>query len=104
MSNCKEFVTGRVGRVDSIVKVIYGNLNFLGCSLIVIIRVQGKVRDMVPQSTHRSYASGVAGRIRRTHICRKETENVTQSHFKLNHLATAGGLGQGREVGMRPGV
>jgi len=59
---------------------------------------------MVPQITHRGYAGGVAGRIRRTHICRKETKNITESHFKLNHLATADGLGQGGEIGMRPGV
>jgi hypothetical protein len=68
--------------------------------------VEIKIRDVVPQIRHVLLAPLVrrARRARGTHVRRKLPEDITECHFKLNHLFVALRSGDGRQVLVRPCV
>ena len=67
-------------------------------------RVEVKVADDVAQVLHHGLACGIAGRVRRTHVCRVLSNDVPNGHFILDHLVVTLRVSDDAKILMRPSV
>jgi hypothetical protein len=94
----------RVGAVDSSAEVVLGGLNLDGSELVVVIGVQIEVRNDVSKLLHNALASGLARRVRRTHVSGVFADDVADSHLVLDHLIVDLSLGNLGQILVGPSV
>ena len=68
-----------------------GVFDLFDSELVVVVRVDIEVSNMVAEIGHSLLAARDSGaaRIRRAHVGGEEAENVTHGHFELVHLVLA---------------
>jgi hypothetical protein len=94
---------GATGR-DVALEPVLGVLDLGGTELVVVVRVNVEVSNVVPEIGHGLFASrgGSAAGIRGAHVCREETENIAHGHLKFPHLVFPLHCGDSAQVQMRP--
>lgn len=85
-------------------EIVLGNLNLIRIVMKIVFGVQIKVYDMIAQGCHVGSAGCGAAGIRWSHVCRKESENVVESHLSEAHLIHSLSFSDGREILMAPSM
>lgn len=104
VGNGKLAIGGWVGTIDSVAEVVLRGLNLDRSELVVVIGIQVEVRNDVAKLLENAWAATDAGRVRGTHVSGVFANDVADSHLVLDHLVVDLGLGNGREILVRPSV
>lgn len=100
-----EFALGRWdGTVDSSAEVVLSDLDLDGSELVVVISIQIEVGNNVSKLLQNVLASGLARRVRRTHVSGIFADDVTDGHLILDHLIVDLSLGDLGQVLVGPRV
>lgn len=94
----------RITRIDGVGKVVLCVLDQVRGDIVVVVGVEVEVSDVVSKLFHGGHACRGAARVRRPHVRGNEADDVAHRRLELVHLRPSLLFGQGREVGMRPGV
>jgi hypothetical protein len=97
-----------VGRADATTEERVNNvergLNGIGSGVEVVLSIEIKVGNVITESSHGLHTSSITGGVWWTHISWELADNISHSHLELGHFSAATGLGNGGEIGVRPGV
>lgn len=96
----------RVGSSKTLSYIIFGNLDLLGCKLVIVISVKIKVGNDVSKIGHVLGAARLGGAraVRWPHVGGEFSENVGESHFVPHQLVISLSTADCAQILVRPGV
>jgi hypothetical protein len=104
MLDVKPFVRRRTSTLDGIIPYLFRCTYHIRTIVQISFCIQIKVRDMISQLIQPCISRRITGRVGRTHVSGKITENISKGNFVVNHLVPELRAAQGCETLMRPCV